>query len=161
MQLNIQIIDVEVTKVKTYMQMTVTYSQTFKGAPKVSAKKLTDIYTTPELWKLLEAAKKGDTFDITYEKNGEFNEWKSAVVADGPPPATEEQPTTKGGFSPREFEQKRQVLIIRQSCLSSAVQITDSPGAAIDAAMAFERYVMGDTTNAVKTIADMESDIPF
>ncbi len=113
---------------KSYQVMEVAYkNNTFQG--KVEGKKITS-YSTPA-FTILAEANPGDTFEVTVEKKNGFNEWTAlkkgsamaekvggSVGTDKPFAAT---PSPTSTFETPEERARRQVLIVRQSSLSAAV----------------------------------------
>lgn len=107
-----------------------------------------------EVYGVLKSAEPGSVWDIVTKKNGEFWDWVSATPVGagsgtqlGAGGVQTTAPTGSGGYSRESAEERaqRQVLIVRQSCLSSAVnalgnQIAD-PQRYIDFAKEFEKYV--------------------
>lgn len=115
---------------KPYQIMEVAYkNNTFQG--KVEGKKITS-YTQPAYDTLAEA-NAGDTFEVVVEKKNGFNEWvklDKAAVAASQPAVTENagakekatgQPAIRSTYETSEERARRQVLIVRQSSLSSAI----------------------------------------
>jgi hypothetical protein len=92
-------------------------------------------FSNPSGFKLIKDAKKGDEFDVTVEKKGQYNQWVSVSPAGSSPPAATStssavsKPSNYGkDFETREERAARQVLIVKQSSLSAAVA-TLTPGA--------------------------------
>lgn len=173
----IKIISVEVNEVpgKKYKQVEVAYKSD-KGETK--GKKLMDFSVKNGL-KILLNAKAGDMLEVTPVKNGEYWNWETIAVAGDSPaaPASSSggsKPTTYAGrdFETKEERAARQVMIVRQSSISSAVSLlkTEKNVPSIDdilkAAKAFEEFVMGTTiitkpADVEVSIGDMEDDIPY
>jgi hypothetical protein len=141
---------------------------TFKGEDgKIDAKKLFDWATPPTVWEAINHAPKGTLLNIEKEKNEKgYWEWKevhrqdsvktegSAKMAPAPTRPTYETPEERA---------QKQVMIVRQSSLSTAVAYwaqnpakahVTNPQDVIAVAKEFEKYVMGTS------IYDMESDVP-
>jgi hypothetical protein len=119
---------------KSFQQLEVTFKNlTFQG--KVEAKKIPSFGQQAGAFKTLSAAKAGDTFDITVVKNSAgYNDWTIVLPAsaDAPqataPTAGFRQAGAPGSAAPRtssyetpEERAQRQILIVRQSSVSSAV----------------------------------------
>lgn len=112
-------------KIKTYYQVEVTYKDLDKD--KVGAKKLMS-FSYPEVFNTLSKAEKGENYEVTLKKEGEYWNWVDVSLSTGEPavkkPATTETPTrvTGGGtWETKEERLQRQIYIIRQSCLSNAI----------------------------------------
>jgi hypothetical protein len=163
-QVTIEIIDVEYADVPkksgkgTYGKLTVTH-KTDEG--KVEAKSVMDFATPKEVFQRLRTAIKGDCFSVICEKddNGYWI-WTEADTQTAMPtkqaPAT---PPSRSNYETPEERAKRQVYIIRQSSISSAVELLKgsaaTPEMVITVARKFENYVMA------LGIEDLESDVPF
>jgi hypothetical protein len=187
----IKIIHVEVAEVPkksgpgSNKAMSVTYENlTFNG--KVEGKKMQDWATPKPVWDTLLAAKHGEIFNIEYQKNERgFNDWLEVVPGSAVEVVkTAIQPKAKTPSAIREakgekvagtwdeknkldreryeFDKVKQGLIIRQSCLSTAVAMHAATGKAISpkdvvaTAQYFEQYVLApeeETTTAPDTEA--------
>lgn len=166
---------------KTYQSLDVAYiNRTFKN--KVEGRKIMAFGATAETFKTLSNATKGDVFDVEVVKNeAGYNDWVSAKKSDGTATAT---PTTRtspspssGTSSPKstyetpEERAKRQILIVRQSSLSTAVETLVVGAKAppkkeevVELAKYYESYVFGDNTTKVaepETFGDLEDDVPL
>lgn len=162
---NISVIAVDVEDAtskngKKYKQATVTFKD---QSGKVDSKKINDMFHK-DVFEALVNANKGDTFSIEQEKNdaGYWN-WigisrQDALVGQQTPPAKTFQAPSKPTYETPEERAQRQVLIVRQSSLASAVDLLKDHGKqpdvdqVIKVARAFEAYVFGNT------IEDMISD---
>lgn len=169
----IKLIAVEVNAVpgKKYRQIDVSYKSD-KGETK--GKKLMDFSVKKGLNYLLEG-KAGDALEVTAVKNGEYWNWEAIAPASAESAAA---PAASGGgkgyVAPaRDFETKderaaRQVMIVRQSSISSAVSLLKteknipSVEEVLKVAQAFEAFVMGKTdTQAAEAVVNMDDDIPY
>lgn len=135
--MNVTILNVAVATVPTqkgsYQVADVAYkNNTFQG--KVEGKKVMSFGATAESFKVLATAQPGQTFEVNVVKNDKgYNDWVSMQKADGgaamPAPSNVSGVLQKGAAvaSPRstyetpEERAQRQVLIVRQSSLSSAI----------------------------------------
>lgn len=119
----IEIIDVSApTPVKKYFTVEVAY----KSNGKVQAKKLVS-YSYPQAFKDIQSFKRGDLVEVTTVKEGEFWQWTAvakgaeAVPAEAPRDFKKETTTVKSNYETSEERAARQVLIVRQSSLSAAL----------------------------------------
>ena len=164
-QINIDLIDAEYADIPkkngkgTYGQLTVTFKN---DEGKVEAKKLLEFATPADTFQKLRGAKKGDTFAITREKNDAgYWDWKDISTQTAPvgkPAAAGGVAYSKPSYETSDERAARQVYIIKQSSLSSAVALL-GPGASAEDAIAvaqkFTDFVLGER------IQDMTDDIPF
>lgn len=143
---------------KPYQLVEVAFkNNTFGGA--VQGKKITSY---SKAFNAVAAAMPGQTFEVETEKNGEFVEWVSLVQSSGgsnsqtavsnvQPPATPVVGTVapaRGNWETPEERAQRQVFIVRQSSVSSAIAALSVGGKSklaanevIDLAKQFEGYV--------------------
>ena len=174
--MRIKILAVEIKEVKEgkkdYKLMDVSYKNLEFN--KVEGKKIVS-FASPDVFNALKSANAGDEFDVTKgEKTAAgFVPWTRCVPAGeggDPTVASTSQPTApKSTGSPRstyetpEERAKKQVYIIRQSSIASAIAAAGGKPIkaedAIEVAKVFEAYVM--STDPVKALQEMEDDIPF
>jgi hypothetical protein len=190
--MKIKIIAVELSKAtdksgKPYTVVEVSYKNlSYKGA--IESRKIMPFGATADTNKLLAKASAGEFYDINVVKNDKgYNDWVAAVLSDEDTPAA--APATSGKAAPAsaavsattsvpkstyetaEERAKKQVYIVRQSSITSAMaflQMTGEQGTArvadvLDLAKKFENYVFGIETPAKAPyvdLADMEDDIP-
>lgn len=161
MSKEIQLIDVSIEDVPTakggYKAMSVAFKDLSSG--KVDAKKLVSFSADKGVWETLAKAAKGDTFSVDTEKDEKgYWQWVGIHRQDGAPKATV-VPTKPTYETPDERAQK-QVYIVRQSSVASAVELLKdhgkqpNPDEVIKVARQFEAYVFG------KGIADLTDDVP-
>jgi hypothetical protein len=166
----------------TYQSLDVAYiNRTFKN--KVEGRKIMAFGATAETFKTLSNATKGDVFDVEVVKNDAgYNDWVSAKKSDGSAASATNAtrtaaPTSAGSTSPKstyetpEERAKRQILIVRQSSLSTAVETLVVGAKAppkkeevVELAKYYESYVFGDNTAKVaepETFGDLEDDVPL
>lgn len=162
MSKNIQIIDVSIEDVPTakggYKAMSVAFKDLETG--KVDAKKLMSFATDKGVWATLEKSTKGDTFSVELQKDEKgYWQWIAIHRQDAAPTKAVTAPTKPTYETPDERAQ-RQILIVRQSSVASAVELLKdhgkqpNPEEVIKVAKQFEAYVFGTG------MADLTDDIP-
>lgn len=146
---------------KSYKQMVVTHTD----GKDTTGKKIFDFSTPKHVWDTLAAAKDGDCFTITREKDakeGKYWEWKDIAAATGEVAAPTPSPTTVtastpaatparvGSWETPEERGKKQVYIVRQSSINAAIETLKSTGkpfgtdAVKNLAGQYEAYVFSD-----------------
>ena len=121
-------IETKPTAKGSYQQLEVVYKNlSFQG--KVESKKIMSFGAGAPSFKVLSEASAGAVYDITVVKNDKgYNDWTGATMA--PPTAATEQPATaaaksttpyKSTYETPEERAQRQILIVRQSSVSSAI----------------------------------------
>lgn len=172
MNLNISVIDVTIDDVPSakggYKKMSVAYKahNSKTGKEQVDSKSLVSLYADKGVWAALEKASKGDTFSVELAKNEKgYWDWvgihrQDGAIADTPPKTTGWVAPTKPTYETPEERAKKQIYIVRQSSIASAVELLKDhgkqpdPEVVIKVAKQFESYVFGDG------IADLTDDIP-
>lgn len=166
---------------KPYNMLNIAFTNNTYGG-KVEGKKLTPFGENEATFKTLESAISGSNYEITVVKNAAgFNDWTSAKLSDGAAaPATAPQGTqaanksvayapTKSTYETPEERAQRQVYIIRQSSISSAVaalvagaKAAPSAEAVLTLAKEFEAYVFSKPEPAGNDSGfdDMSDDVP-
>jgi len=152
-------IETKPTAKGSYQQMEVVYKNlSFQG--KVESKKVMSFGAAADTFKTLANAQGGQQYEITIVKNPQgYNDWTACSPATGSPSHSEGAQTAtavKANTTPRstyetpEERAQRQVLIVRQSSLSSAVaslsigsKSAPKPAEVIAVAKEFEAYVFG------------------
>ena len=154
-------IETKPTAKGSYQQLEVVYKNlTFQG--KVESKKLMSFGAGASSFKALSESSAGGVYDITVVKNDKgYNDWTSATMAVPGAAASAGQtalagsigktnPTPKSTYETPEERAQRQILIVRQSSVSSAVALltagAKSPPKATDViatAKELEAYVFG------------------
>lgn len=157
---------------RSYQSMEVTY----KGENgNVASKKLMS-FSNPDVFKTAQTWAKNDTVNVNTQKddNG-YWQWLSIlgegesapVPVQGKATATPNKSATRvtgSNYETKEERASRQVMIVRQSSISSAVNALTADGKSptanevLDLAKTFEAYVMDSNTSS---IADMKDDIPI
>jgi hypothetical protein len=154
---------------RSYQSMEVTYKN---DSGQVQSKKLMS-FSNPDVFKQAKDWQKGDTVDVNTQKddNG-YWQWIS-IGADAIAQATSNTSNTTSkttrvtgsNYETKEERAQRQVMIVRQSSISSSISALTAegkrPSVAEVLAMAkeFENYVMDN--KSVDSVADMEDDIPL
>jgi hypothetical protein len=180
--MNITILSIDIKTIPTakgsYQTADVAYkNNTFQG--KVEGKKVMSFGATKDSFATLAQAQPGQTYEITIVKNDKgYNDWvamaQAVAGAASPAPAagtyTAGKPaatTPRSTYETPEERANRQVLIVRQSSLSSAAAVLTagakappSASAVVDLAKVFEAYVFGVGTTPVDSgsVTDMQSD---
>lgn len=174
--MQIQIVTTTVTTKPTargsYQELEVVYKNlTFQG--KVESKKLMSFGANANSFKTLAEASAGSTWEVTVVKNDKgYNDWPnvvsaSAAAAAGPSaaaPASKPNSSPKSTYETPEERAQRQILIVRQSSVSSAVAALTAGAKAppkledvIAYATGLEQYVFG---NSFKDTADKVPETP-
>jgi hypothetical protein len=156
------VLGVEQKQVGKGQRLIVTHTDLSTG--KTDGKQLVEFYTDKEVWGTLAGAKPGDFFTIHREKNASgFWDWKGVSKSDGssseaataPSVAAKATTQARSNYETPEERAARQVMIVRQSSISSAVAflapqgVTD-PDAVITVAKKFEEYVLTNTPDQVE-----------
>lgn len=181
MQIQIQFISVDVEDKGKYKMAEVAYKDIAKG--QVSSKKLMS-FNNPAVYKTIVDAKKGETYSIEMQKNEKgYWDWTAASLAgasNAPETSTKSAGSTgftspKSTYETPEERAQKQVYIVRQSSLSTAVEYLAGTGAikkasaqdVIFCAKEFEGYVFGQETST-PTLAELPvvddlggDDIPY
>ena len=148
----IEIIDVGAPEsVKTGKGQYQTLQVSFKNEQgQVQGKKLMS-FSNPAVFKDIQGYAKGDRLDVLTVKEGDYWQWKAFDKEGEAPPRAEAPKSTGGGgkvigsnYETTEERARRQVYIIRQSSLSTAVELLGSGKSVndvINTAKQFEAYV--------------------
>lgn len=167
--MQIEVLSVSVEDKGKYKMMEVAYKG---GDGKVTSKKVMSFGAAADVFSKLSSAKQGDSFEIKSEKNEKgYWDWISigpvgsggAVAA--AKPAGNASP--KSTYETSEERANRQVLIVRQSSLSNAVDYlalntkkVPSVQEVVEVAKFFESYVFGrQDTPADPSMDSLESDV--
>lgn len=180
--MNITILSIDIKTVPTakgsYQTADVAYkNNSFQG--KVEGKKVMSFGATKDSFATLAQASPGQTYEVTIVKNDKgYNDWVSMAQAQpgAPSPVAPTATGTTGkpaAASPRstyetpEERAQRQVLIVRQSSLSSAAAVLTagaktppSAQAVVALAKEFEAYVFGTEPTDLSIEAMASDDIP-
>ena len=166
--MNVEVLSVSVEDKGKYKMAEVAY----KGSDgKVTAKKLMS-FNYPDVFKVFADAKQGNVFSVESQKNDKgYWDWISASIgaAAGPKAAPAPGNTSpKSTYETAEERANRQVLIVKQSSLSNAIEFLGlnqkkipSPQEVVEVASFFESYVFGKTSKpeVVDEFADLENDV--
>jgi len=147
-------VEVKPTKTpgKTYELLDVAYkNKSFQD--KVEGKKIA-AFVSPQVTEALKAATFGDVYTVVREKDGEFWKWTQLIQGENAPMVQPQQgnavPVPKNNYETKEERAARQVMIVRQSSISAAVNALKLDKVQLNAteviAMArnFEAYVLGE-----------------
>jgi len=105
---------------KPYQVLTVTYS----AFDKTSTKAVFSFGNQEKAFKVLETAEAGQYYDVVVAKNASgYNDWISVTKTSEEAAATEAKPAPRSNFETPEERAARQVLIVRQSSISTAATI--------------------------------------
>lgn len=168
--MQIEVLSTSVEDKGKYKQLEVAY----KGSDgKVSSKKIMS-FAAPDVFKVLSNAKQGDSFDVTTVKNDKgYWDWTSATSGTGSgsvKAATTASPAPRSTYETPEERANRQVLIVRQSSVSSAIEFyklnakkQPSTQEVVEVAKFFEDYVFGKNTTPKSDggLSEMNDDIPL
>lgn len=175
--MNITILSIDITTVPTakgsYQKATVAYkNNTFQG--KVEGKTLMSFGATKDAFAVLTTAQPGTSWEVSVIKNDKgYNDWVKmveggAVTTSESAAPSRSTPAPKSNYETSEERAQRQILIVRQSSLSSAVSAL-TPGAksplkaeeVIALAAQFEGYVFGRGATGFEDIPDFDpKDFP-
>ena len=165
--MRIEVLNVSVEDKGKYKMMEVAY----KGDDgKVTAKKVMSFGAAEGVFKRLTSAKPGDAFEITSVKNDKgYWDWTGIDNA-GAQSVTAAKPagnaTPKSTYETSEERANRQVLIVRQSSLSNALEYLKlnpkkipSLQEVTEVASYFEDFVFGKKDTPADPMDSLESDV--
>jgi hypothetical protein len=166
--MQIEVLSTSVEDKGKYKQLEVAYKG---GDGKVSSKKIMS-FAAPDVFKLLSSSKQGDAFDVTTVKNDKgYWDWTTVTPGTGSGGAVKAagSPAPRSTYETPEERANRQVLIVRQSSVSSAIEFyklnskkQPSIDEVISVAKSFEDYVFGKKSSpTMDSITEMEDDIPL
>jgi len=153
---------------RSYQEIDVTY-KTENG--QVSNKKIMS-FSNPSVFNHLKDLTKGEVVHVTTVKNAKgYWDWTGIGNEEDAPAPTQSKPATAqaGGrvtgsnYETKEERAARQILIVRQSSLSSAVELLGAGKSVEDViatAKQFEAYVFAKSTG-IDAINELEDDIPL
>ena len=176
--MNITILSVDIktkpnSRGGTYQDAEVAFkNNTYQG--KVEGKSVRSFGAQEAAFKVLATAQPGETYDVTVVKNDKgFNDWtalqKAGVVQGGSPAPASTAKTgataaPKSTYETPEERAKKQVYIIRQSSISSAIAL-HSVGAktlgldpVLDTAKRIEAYVLGTGATGFDDVPDLDPE---
>ena len=151
MEIKINSISAAETKTKgknTWQEVVVEYTGA-KGPGKRSLRSF-----DAQVWNDFKTIKPGDTVDVKVVKEGDYWNWKGANVVEGKPESVGAAASSGGSKKVGDWETaeeraKKQIYIVRQSSISSAVCLLARDGIlpdveqVLDMAKQFEAYVFG------------------
>ena len=151
---------------RSYQSIEVTYKN---EQGQVANKKLMS-FSNPSVFNYIKELTKGTQVNVTTTKDANgYWQW-TGLGGDGSVATPESKPATGGRVTGSNYETKeeraaRQILIVRQSSLSSAVELLGTGKSVADViatAKQFEAYVFGSEANPTKEVNfdDLEDDIP-
>jgi len=167
MAMNVEVLSVSVEDKGKYKMAEVAYKG---GDGKVTSKKLMS-FNHPEVFKTFADAKQGNVFTVESEKNDKgYWDWISASIGGAmqkSAPSVSGNPSPKSTYETADERANRQVLIVRQSSLSNAVEFLGlnnkkipSVQEVVEVAKYFESYVFGkQDTPEKEPFEDLESDV--
>jgi hypothetical protein len=152
---------------RTYQSLEVTYKNEQGQA---QSKKLMS-FSNPQVFKAAQTWEKGTQVNVSTEKDANgYWQWTGlggdTVVADNKPAATGGNSTrvTGSNYETKEERAARQVYIIRQSSISSAIDLLKDSKPTVEGvlevAKQFEDYIFAQKTG-VDAINDLDDDIPL
>lgn len=137
----------------SYQKLTVTYKDLNTG--KVDGRQLFGFGDSERAYKALVVAQANDLYTVEATKGEKYWQWTDAWKSDQAPPPTAAGPVTvtkpnNNAFQQRDFETKeerkvKQVYIVRQSSISSAIALLGNEATVeqvLDTAKKFEEYVL-------------------
>jgi len=123
----------------------------------IQGKKLMS-FSNPTVFKAIQEFAKGDILNVEAVKDDQgYWQWKAVQKSDGSEPVPTSRPATTGGkvtgsnYETPEERAKRQVYIVRQSSISSAIELLKSNGNdvkvdnVLSVAKQLENYVFGNS----------------
>jgi hypothetical protein len=156
---------------RSYQSLEVTY----KGADgKVGNKKLMS-FSNPSVFKAAGSWNKGDVVEVVSQKDDQgYWQWTGIGTEGGAPVAQQSTASTGGArvtgsnYETKEERAARQVMIVRQSSISSAIAAQSvggkgplAPDAVIEYAKQLEAYVLGKAVDEAVDFDSLEDDIPL
>ena len=168
--MKIQIVSVEVITTPTakgsYQSADVFYKNlTFQG--KAENKKIMSFGVTKDAFGVVSQAVAGDVFEVEVVKNAKgYNDWirvtrtsENAPSADAP--SSTPRPVQKSTYETPEERAQKQIYIIRQSSISSAIAALSvgskaplADSSILDLAKKFEEYVFGTSAPSFPDVPD-------
>ena len=162
-----------------YNKLAVTYKTIYKGMEKTDTKKIMS-FVNKEVYDALKNAGSGSKWTISSEKEGEYRVWKAAVQSNGgsqgssSTTASKSTPvSSRGDWETSEERARKQVYIIKQSSITSAIALlkTDKKATSLaevlDTAQKLTDFVLGKetpqeaATSAMKAVIDLTDDVPL
>lgn len=172
--MDIQILSVNLEDKGKYQMLDVA----FKSEGQTKGKKLMSFGAGAEVFKVLKSAPSGSSWSVSSQKNDKgFWDWVSITQggsssASSTPSysggSTVASPAPKSNYETAEERANRQVLIVRQSSVSNAVEFfklntkkVPSIEEVIQVARQIEDYVFGKKSVAAGEIPELTDDLPY
>ena len=163
-----------------YNRLEVTYDSMYQGKSRTDTKKVMS-FASPEVYNVLKDAAPDSKWMIYSEKEGEYRVWKGATPANGttttttstsPAAAKGTTVSSRGDWETSEERARKQVYIIKQSSISSAIALlkTDKKQPEVkdilETAQIFTDFVLGTVAPAaaksdIQGVLDLEDDVPL
>jgi hypothetical protein len=173
MNFNIETIQVKTESKPTakgsYMVAEITYKNL--GSGKIEAKKVVS-FANKEVYSTVSGAKQGDQFTVTSEKNEKTGYWDWLSLQQAAPGASLPQPSKpnaaatpiKSTYETPEERAKKQVYIVKQSSIGSAIQLLSvgakTPPALDDVLSTAQKFFEFVFADPVAEDMDVTLDIP-
>lgn len=162
MKFKIKVLDIKNENKGKYSILTIDYKDL--GQDKTSTKKVVS-FAHPEVYDTLKSAARDQFFEVIAEKGEKYWEWVAVSASDGSN-STTEAPTQnshvtagyKSNYETPEERQKKQLYIIRQSCLSNAVNTLTSNVDPVNVKITAQDYIDFVINGLEATETD---DIPY
>ena len=161
--MNITIISASVEDKGKYSLVDLAY-KTAEG--KVEGRKVVSFGDSAPAYEVLKSAQQGESYDIKMVKGEKYWNWVQATKMDGSTPMVSKTNSapSKGNYETPPERAERQVYIIRQSSLSTAVQFLNQNKKGYDlqelinTAKSLQDWVMSKNTSSME---DLTEDILF
>lgn len=159
---------------KPYSQLEIAYKN---EEGKVMGKKIMPFGDSKLIYDTLSSSQAGEIYEILSEKQGEYWVWVMVKKSDGSvsavPPSYKPTPggtVAKSTYETAEERARRQVMIVRQSSLSTAVAMLNAaqdkktpinPDTVVEVAKHFEQYVLstGETKDFNESLKELHDDV--
>lgn len=154
----------------SFGQLDVAYKNLDDG--KVSAKKVMSFGDWKNAYEVLQSANANEQFTVKNEKKGDYWVWTevSKGVSENNATAPKSQsgnPVPRNTYETPEERARRQVLIVRQSSLSAAIdtlktdKVVPKREEVVELAAYYHDFVFGKGEFSTPVATDFEDDIPF
>lgn len=148
---------------------------TCKQDGKAKVQKIMPFGNSKEIFEVLSSAVKGEWYDVDIEKQGDYWQWVKVVkgsmeqqpvesVAEG---HSGTRPVARSNFETPEERARRQILIVRQSSLSNAIEFLKHNKKAFTIEDLFQTaenlvgFVNGVVPTEPASMDNLEDDIPY
>jgi len=166
--MQIELVSVSVEDKGKYSMALVAYRENGQ----LKEKKLMSFGGGAGAFKVLTKASQGQVYTITTVKNDKgYWDWTEATLGTAAPAQGGGQVATaspKSTYETAEERANRQVLIVRQSNISSAIEFlklnpkkTPTTAEVLEVAKQFEAYVFGRKEESAGGLAELEDDVPL